>query len=395
MKDVFVSVVIPASGKGSPVGPCLEKVLKQNYEKKEVIVACDAEAEQTLDIPANSAGVRVIRQKGRAEFAHLLNSGMRAARGAVRVLLMPECIPAGQNWLEQMVKPFEEEDVGVVVSQCRIREKKQMGLHERFINAVANVERINKKGRPVEQQLVSHLCDAYRASALAEFGYFEEDVFARPGEAVDASLKTADAGYSIVLSPEATVFYRPPDRQRHLRGALAQGLDYGYSDAALSRLYRLERFNSRVSAVALFSLVLIPLGFVSLPVAVILALAIFAWGWFTSVRLPPVPWEWPLGLFNLALYVAIILAIRDGWASWLFGRAMHPAIIRQWCLLAATTGCYLLIIVSAAFVCAVRSVVRDGGVFYSVPILLLAVPWRLMTGVGFLKGVVVGYLKRH
>jgi len=394
MNDMFVSVVIPVVKNGSSAGPCLQKVLKQAYEKKEVIVVCDAQAELQIPLPAGSSQVKVVRRKGRGGFAHLLNCGMKAARGAVKVLLMPECIPAGDRWLEKMLAPLEDESVGVVVSQCSIQRKKGMALGEQLFNAVSGIERVNKRGTPLEQPLVSHLCDAYRASVLAEMGYFEEGSFATPGEAVDASLKIEDAGYSIVLSPDAMVFYRSPAKLKRLSGVYATGMDYGRSDAALGRIHGLERFNSRAFASALVALAVVPVAFASLPVAVILALALFAWGWFLSVKLPLLRLECPVGLLNLALYVLIVLLIRDDWAPWLFGWQMHPAIIRQWCLVGSVAVGYLLLVAGASLASAVRACVRNRNVLWGIPLFFLAVPWWLSTGVGFLWGLVAGWFRR-
>ena len=395
MNDIFVSVVIPVVRNGSPAGPCVQKVLKQSHEKREVIVVCEEQSQAQIPLPEQSNQVKVLKQKGRGGFAHLVNTGMRAARGTVKVLLTPECLPAGDQWLEQMLAPLEDESVGVVVSQCAIEHKKGASIGQQFSNAVWAVERTNRTGSPRKQQLVSHLCDAYRASVLAEMGYFDQDSFATPGEAADASLKIADAGYSIVLSPDAKVHYRPPDRYRRLSSVYAAGLDFGYSDAALGRTYGLERFNSRTFAAALFAVAAVPVAFASLPVAVILALAIFASGWFfLSVRVPLVPVECPVGLLNLALYVLVVLLIRDQWAPWLFGRQMHPALIRQWCIVGTVAGSYLGVVAAAAFGSAVRSAVRNRNVLFSVPIFFLALPWWLLTGIGFLRGMVAGWFRK-
>lgn len=390
MKDLFISVVIPVSGTSSSVVRCVEKVLKQDYEKKEVIVACDETTQPPSGLPEDSGSMKVVQSRGRRAFAELVNNGMRAAKGTIKVLLKPECMPAGREWLHQMVAPFEDESVGVVVSQCRIEEKKRMGLYECLIDSVASAEMTNPEDEPVARELVSHRCDAYRASMLAELGYFEDESYASPGEAVDISVKIAEAGYSVVLSHEAAVYYRPPEEYRHFGGVFGKGLDFGYSDAALSRLHGLDWFNSRLFATALFSFLALPVGAVYLPAGVILALGLFAWGWFISVRLPPIPWDWPVGLWSLVVYIVVILTIRDEWAPGLFGEKLHPAIIRQWCLLGAVEGSYLLIVVGAALGTASRSIWRLHAGLRSIPIFCLAVPWWLSTGVGFLKGTIWG-----
>jgi len=390
MKDALVSVIIPVGPGSTSVVSCVEKVLKQDYEKKEVVIACDEATEAPEHHVEEAENVRVVTSRGHGSFAGLVNNAMKSARGTIKVLLTPECKPAGRHWLTQMVEPFEDESVGVVVSQCRIEEKKRLGLYERLSDAVAGAEIVNDEDEPVGRELVSHRCDAYRASMLAELGYFEDTSFASPGEAVDMSVKIAESGYSVVCSPGATVYYRPPASHSHFSGVFSKGMDYGYSDAALSKLHGLDWFNSRLFATAIFSFLALPLGAANLPVGVILALALFAWGWFISVRVPLVPLDWPVGLWSLAVYIAIILVIRGEWAPWLFGEQLHPAIIRQWCLLAAVGGSYLLIVLGSAASTTLRSVIRYKTGLRSIPIFGLAFLWWLTTGVGFLKGTVFG-----
>jgi GT2 family glycosyltransferase len=390
MKDVLVSVVIPVAHDSNSVVSCVEKVLKQDYEKKEVVIACDETAEPPAHHAEEADNVRVVTSRGHGSFAGLVNNAMKSARGTIKILLTPECKPAGSKWLTHMIEPFDDESVGVVVSQCKIEEKKRLGLYERLIHAVDDAEIINTDDDVAPRELVSHRCDAYRAGMLAELGYFEDKSFASPGEAVDMSVKIAESGYSVVCSPDATVYYRPLKSQSHFSGVFSRGLDYGYSDAALSRLHGLDWFNSRLFATALFSFIALPLGAANLPVGVILALALFAWGWFISVRVPLVPIDWPVGLWSLAVYVAIILVIRDEWAPWLFGEALHPAIIRQWCLLAAVGASYLLIVLGSAATTTLRSIIRYNTGLRSIPIFGLAFLWWLTTGVGFLKGAVLG-----
>ena len=278
MKDVLVSVVIPVWRGSNSVVSCVEKVLKQDYEKKEVVIACDEATEPPQHPVEEAENVRVVKSRGHGSFAGLANNAMKSARGTIKVLLTPECKPAGRKWLAQMIEPFEDESVGVVVSQCRIEEKKRLGLYERLIEAVAGAEIVNDEDEAAARELVSHRCDAYRAGMLAELGYFEDKSFASPGEAVDISVKIAESGYSVVCSPEATVYYRPPKSHSHFGGVFSQGMDYGYSDAALSRLHGLDWFNSRLFATALFSFIALPLGAANLPVGVILALALFEIG---------------------------------------------------------------------------------------------------------------------
>jgi len=352
-----------------------------------VIVVCDARAADVVALPGGSEEVRVIREPAATSPARLVNDGMRAARGHVKVLLRPHCVPAGKGWLRAMVEPFQDDTVGVVLSRCQW--PPVLGLGPRLLDSVDAFDACRAHSGKDAPPSVSHRCDAYRASLLADIGYFSEEL-PTPGEAIDVSIRIADAGYSIVTSEVATVTCGVPPDRRTLGGALRKALDYGRADALLDRAYDLRWLNAGVFAVTLFSLLLPLVAALSLPVSVVLALAIFLWGWGLSVRAHVVHFDLPIAPLNAALYIAVILAIRDDWWPGLFGRTMHPAIVRQWCWVGAVTASYLLLLAWASAWGALRACRSRGGLAYALPILVAGALWRLLAGVGYLQGALLG-----
>lgn len=390
MTDPLASVVIPVGSDAKLLGQCLDRVRRQDFKKKEIIVVCDPRAGDLASIPAGSEELRVIRQRRPSELGHLINSGMRAARGHVKVLLMPHCIPVGSGWLRVMVEPFERDEVGVVVSQCFPLERLEPGLPARLLDSVDPPQRRSKRAELAPQESVSHRCDAYRASLLADIGYFASDGLDGSGQAIDMSIKVADAGYSILLSHAAVAAYNVPESHRRLGAVLRKAIDYGRWDALLDRLYDLSWLNAGVFAAALLSLVLLPVAALSLSAALLLSIFIFAWGAFLVLRMPIVGWECPLAVVNFAAYVGVVLLARDDWAPGLFGRQTHPAIIRQWCWLAAITASNLLLVARVALRGALRTCRQHRGVLYALPVFLLGMIWWLLAGVGYLQGRLLG-----
>jgi GT2 family glycosyltransferase len=389
MHHPLVSVVIPVVAADDSLGECVDAVLRQRYDSKELVVSCAQQ--QALPVPEQGKAVRLVRLSGTAERVRLINAGLKAATGSVKVLLMPNCVPVGERWLEALIRPLEDERVAAAVSQCSALHKREMGLGDRLTHSVAYPELKNRPAQPSELQLVSHLCDAYRADVLQQLGYMDEKSFPSPGEAIDLSVRIRSAGYRIVLNTEAAVHYYDPPENRSLLTVLRKALDYGYSDAVLGKSYNLEWLGSGRHLAALLALLLLPLGLLSLPYALIAAAALFAWGWFLPLRTPVLRWEWPVAVLNLAVYVAIIMLVRDEWLLGLFDRRLsHPAIIRQWCALAAMTASYLLILLQAGVRSAVRSIIDDGTRLAALPLVPLSILWSLASGVGYLKGSVFG-----
>jgi GT2 family glycosyltransferase len=387
MKDPVVSVVIPVQRDASSFGQCLEAVLRQDYPKKEVIIVCDPRADVEEALPAGSEDIRVIREREASVLAHLANDGMRAARGHVKILLVPECAPVGRGWMRRMAEPFRDETVGVVVSRYSPLRDSRPGLGTRLMASLPCRRVVHTREDRRKCDLVGHRCDAYRASLLADIGYFSENL-PGPAEAVETSIRVADAGYSILHSEEAVVTCTAGNAGR-LAHALRKAPDYGRSDALLDRQYGLRWLNSGLFGAAALALLLVPLAAVSLPVAFLFSGILFLWGWFLSLHLPLVRWELPVFVVNFALFVAAVLLIRDDWSPGLFGRRIHPALLRQWCWLGAVSGTYLLLLARAALLCAVRTLRQPRGVLYAVPVGLAAVAWWLVAGVGYLRGALL------
>ena len=383
--DLLVSVVIPAPADPGRAPRCVEKVLAQTWKRREVVLVCDQES--TVSVPEES-GVRVVREEEPQNLPRLINRGLREARGDIRVLLMPNCLPADDRWLEQLVRPFDDPEVGAVVSRCVAHHTRELNLPARLMESVESPE-ITDGSEPRELHLLSHLCDAFRAEVLGQLDHLYDEALSSPADSVDVSLRLGPTGSKIVLSPAATVLYLDPPQTRSLATVMASALDYGRSDAALGKAYNIDWLGSRTFAAAAISLLLLPVGWVNLPVGVILAGLLFAWGWFLPLRIPVLRWEWPAAVLNVAVYAAIVLSIRDHWAPQIFPpRRWHPAIIRQWCLLAAMTGSYLLLLLRAGAGGALRGMKDLRGVLVSPAVLGLGMLWHLLSGVGYLAGYI-------
>ncbi len=384
MKDPVVSIVVPVQKGCASLGQCLEAVMRQSCQNKEVVIVCDPRAATREVLPQGSEDVRIIRERSPSSLPHLINTGMRASRGHFKIMLMPECVPVGDRWLSSMTEPFEDEGVGVVVGRSSPFPDSRPGLAVRLLECLSPCRQAaNQKGRG-KPQLISHRCDAYRASLLADIGYFSENL-PSPGEAVETSLRVADAGYSIVVSDSAVAAYRTSG-EYSLLGALRRAFEHGRSDGMLERQYDLRWLNAGVFAVALFSLLLVPVALVSLPIAMILGLGLFAWGWFLSLRIPFLRWEYPLALLNFAIFAALVLLTRDGWRPHAFGTDIHPALLRQWFWVACIVATYVLLMGKSAVGGALRAWRQPRGLLFAVPIGLLSVAWWLVAGAGYLRG---------
>ena len=107
---VRASIVVPTYNRAARIGYCLEALRKQDCSVEfEVIVVNDGSTDDTLQILKQYQGVRVISQAN-AGPAAARNRGVQEASGEFVLFTDDDCEPV-PNWLEEMLKPFDDPEV--------------------------------------------------------------------------------------------------------------------------------------------------------------------------------------------------------------------------------------------------------------------------------------------
>jgi glycosyltransferase involved in cell wall biosynthesis len=82
----LVSVIIPCYGQAHFLGEAIESVLRQSYQRNEIIVVDDGSPDHAREVAARYPGVRYIFQENRG-LADARNTGIRESRGTYLVFL--------------------------------------------------------------------------------------------------------------------------------------------------------------------------------------------------------------------------------------------------------------------------------------------------------------------
>lgn len=115
-----VSIIIRTFNEARYLGKVLERIASQKLSSLaskgavEVVVVDSGSTDGTLEI-ARSHGV-VIRDIPKAEFTfgRSLNFGCETAKAPLLVMLSGHCIPCDDHWLDQLLAPFADPEVGAV-----------------------------------------------------------------------------------------------------------------------------------------------------------------------------------------------------------------------------------------------------------------------------------------
>jgi len=329
MPETLVSVIIPVAGPAPRLAECFNRLQRQSHARRELIVVCGASS--ATAVPRETQGVRLVRPRGPLSTAGLINRGLQTAKGELKVVLMPCCVPAGEHWLEEIIAAFGSRATGAVVGRCIPRRESGLRAGAWLMQAAGVPRPPRARGKPRACRTLSGMCDAFRADVLSAIPGPYEESLPVPAAAVALSARIRRAGHRILAIPGGTVLCHGPLRDCSMKEALKGALEWGHADAILSKAHKVEWLGSRRHLAALLALLLVPLGLVKLPLAVILAGLLFAWGWFLPVRVPLAGWVWPLAVLNLAFYMGLVLGLPREWTQVVFDpRTWHPAIVRQW-----------------------------------------------------------------
>lgn len=202
----MISVVIPVYNAENEISLCLDALLNQTLAKElyEIILVNDGSTDNTEEIARKYDRVKVINQENQGPAA-ARNNGVRNANSDIIVFTDSDCI-AEPNWLEEIIKPFEDPEV---VGVQGIYRTKQREIVARFAQ-IEIEERYRKMSRKDRIDFIGSYSAAYKRKEFEESGGFDTQFPIASGEDADLSYNLSNAGYKLVLNPNAIVSHRHP-----------------------------------------------------------------------------------------------------------------------------------------------------------------------------------------
>jgi GT2 family glycosyltransferase len=195
---------------------CLNALAAQTYRDFEIIVVDDCSTDDSREFLAREfPEVRVVVNEKNLGFAPSVNSGIRAARGDIVVLLNNDT-EADPAWLAEIARAFEENPrAGMVACKLRLFDQRD------HIHSAGDFYRVDgipgnrgvwekDAGQYDDARGVFGACGgaaAYRKAMLDEIGGFDE-ALGSYCEDVDLNWRARLAGYAVAYAPRAIVYHK-------------------------------------------------------------------------------------------------------------------------------------------------------------------------------------------
>lgn len=101
------------------IGRLLDGILEQTERDVEIVVVDSGSTDRTLEIVAKYP-VRLVQiRKEDFSFGYSLNAGCREAKGEILVFASAHVYPTYDDWLERLLEPFADPEVGLVYGKQR------------------------------------------------------------------------------------------------------------------------------------------------------------------------------------------------------------------------------------------------------------------------------------
>ena len=218
MSPKSCSVVVRAYNEGQHIGRLLKGIRQQTVKDVEVILVDSGSTDGTPEIAQQYEAHIVHIRPGDFTFGRSLNRGIAAATHEYVVIVSAHCYPVYPDWLEQLLKPFDDPQVVLAYGKQRGGKTNQYSEHQFFRKYFPDVSQ-PRQGHPY-----SHNANAAIRRSLWEQHPYNEELTGL--EDLAWSSWAHQQGFGIAYVAEAEIIHLHDERpsqvyNRYRREAIA------------------------------------------------------------------------------------------------------------------------------------------------------------------------------
>jgi glycosyltransferase involved in cell wall biosynthesis len=131
-ENLSCSIVIRAYNEEQHIGRLLTGIMKQTVKDKEIILVDSGSTDATVSIAARFP-VKIVHIRPETfTFGYSLNKGIAASSKELIIIASAHVHPVYPDWIEQLLKPFEDSQIGITYGKQRGAETTQFSEHQVF-----------------------------------------------------------------------------------------------------------------------------------------------------------------------------------------------------------------------------------------------------------------------
>ena len=222
------SIVIRAYNEEKHIGRLLSGISQQTLTDIETILVDSGSTDSTRDI-ASKYPVKVMHiTPANFTFGRSLNTGIAAANAEFIVIISAHCYPVYPDWLEQLIKPFQDPQVGLCYGKQRGGDTNCYSEHQWFQKYFPESS-LARQGHPF-----SHNANAAIRRSLWQMHPYDENLTGL--EDLAWSSWAFEQGHAIAYTAEAEIIHQ------HQEGPRKVFNRYRREAIAMSRILPRSRF---------------------------------------------------------------------------------------------------------------------------------------------------------
>lgn len=226
----MISIVIRCYNEAQHIGKLLEGILQQSFQQVEIIVVDSGSTDGTVEIALQYPIKLINIRPEEFSFGRALNLGCQAATGDFLVIASAHVYPIYQDWLENLLAPFENPQVALTYGKQRGNDSTKYSEKQVFATWFPEEGETKHQDYP----FCNNANAAIRRRLWQQFPYDESLTGL---EDLDWAKRVMACGHQIAYVPEAEVVHV------HNETPLRIYNRYRREAIALKRIYPQERFS--------------------------------------------------------------------------------------------------------------------------------------------------------
>lgn len=210
MKTKKISLIIPTLNAAPEIDCLLQELSKQSITADEIIVIDSSSDDDTQNICKKHNEVKLLTiDRHKFDHGETRAIAFNQAIGDFVLFLTQDAIPADEDYVSNLLLPFEDEKVAMVSGrQCA---KNNAGTIEKLTREFNYPEISNVRSETdiprlgIKTFFASDVCSAYRRSAYEQIGGFDHPIITNEDLVIAA--KFIYAGYKVAYAADARVMH--------------------------------------------------------------------------------------------------------------------------------------------------------------------------------------------